>query len=105
MPGAKTRTLHKVNIESIDNGYPVGKQRTIAVDDDAYRVLEKLKRPGESFSAVIKRRFKAGNYSQLGGCWSDITDAELTALRRDLAQRRRRSDEKLADTLRRMGWD
>lgn len=82
----------------------MAKPKTIAVDEDAYRVLEKVKKPGESFSAAIRRRFKSGRYAALGGCWSGVPDAEIVALRRQLAEGRRRSDEKLEDTLRRLGW-
>lgn len=78
--------------------------KTLAVSEDAYRVLEHLKAPGESFSDVILRYYKRGPYRDLAGAWKDASPRQIQALRRELAAMRQRSDEKLADSLKRLGW-
>jgi predicted CopG family antitoxin len=78
--------------------------KTLAVSENAYRILESLKAPGESFSDVIVRYYKRGSYHDLAGAWRGVAKEEIESFKRELATMRRRSDEKLGDALKRMGW-
>lgn len=78
--------------------------KTMAVSEDAYQVLADLKRPGESFSDVIERHIKRGSNLHGTGAWEDTSDGEVQGFRHKLAKMRRRSDEKLSDTLKRLRW-
>jgi len=55
--------------------------RTIMVSDDVYEALKRLKRPGESFSEVIRRllRSRRGSLLDLAGSQT-ITEEGLRAL-------------------------
>lgn len=78
--------------------------KTMAFSEDAYRVRADVKRPGESFSDVIVRHFKRGSYRHMAGAGADTSDGERKGFRHKLAQMRRRSDEKLSDTVKRLRW-
>lgn len=78
--------------------------KTIAVSEDAYRILESLKQPGESFTDLVLRYYKGTSYTALAGAWKDVPPEEIQAFRKEIAVMRRRSDEKLSDTLKRLGW-
>lgn len=59
--------------------------KTITLDDEAYRTLAGLKvSPRDSFSQVIKRHFRrSGRVALSAGAWSDVTDDEVRALRKE----------------------
>lgn len=72
--------------------------KTVALDTEAYDLLLRSKRPGETFSEVVRRRLRppsrisdlAGSLSDLSPqIWSEIT-RERDAHRRGDAQRRKR---------------
>lgn len=72
--------------------------KTVALDAEAYDLLLRSKRPGETFSEVVRRRLRppsrisdlAGSLSDLPPqIWSEIT-RERDAHRRHDAQRRKR---------------
>lgn len=73
--------------------------RTIAVSEDAYRILSSLKKPDESFSDVIVRRFRGAPLSSFAGAWTTATPADVRRIKDDLAAMRRLSDEKTAKRL------
>ena len=54
--------------------------RNVALSNDAYLTLEKLKRPGESFSVVVKRlaseKTTRSNWRDCVGLWKDDPGAE-----------------------------
>lgn len=59
--------------------------RTVTLDDDAYRLLERAKaHRGESFSEVVKRAFGgAGDLRKSSGSWKSWTKAASRKLRRE----------------------
>ena len=59
--------------------------KTISLDDEAYRILASLKASRrDSFSQVIKRHFRrSGRLASSAGSWSDVTDDQVRALRRE----------------------
>ncbi len=72
--------------------------KTVALDAEAYELLSRSKRPGETFSAVVRRNLRppprildlAGSLSDLPPrVWTDI-DRERTAYRRNDARRQKR---------------
>lgn len=69
----------------------------MAVPEFAYRLRSHLKKPGDSLSDVIVRLSKRGSYRR-------VPDEEAQTFRHKLARMRRRSDEKLSDTVRRLRW-
>ncbi|ACP54381.1 antitoxin VapB family protein [Saccharolobus islandicus] len=60
--------------------------KTITISEEAYKLLLKEKRDGESFSDVIVRLIK-GNRREVmdyAGIWSDMNDEESNKLFKDL---------------------
>ncbi len=77
--------------------------RTIAISDEVYEMLKKLKLPGESFSDVIKRLIKrGGRLSDIAGSGT-VTKEGWEELKK-LREKRERLDEErkkmLMETLR-----
>lgn len=70
--------------------------KTITIDLDAYEALARRKRPGQSFSDVIKERFAPGRTGRdlleavrrfsLDEATLDAAEAEVRARRRDRAR-------------------
>lgn len=51
--------------------------KTISLSDGAYRVLSAAKRPGESFSDVVKRTLNKKPLSGFAGAWADLEIDEI----------------------------
>ena len=58
--------------------------KTISVTDDAYEVLTREKRDGESFTDVIIRLTKRARLSDFAGIWKDIPESDLKEAQRKL---------------------
>lgn len=57
--------------------------KTIALDEEAYELLSKAKRPGETFSHVVKRTVRPRvPLVQFAGAWKDIPAAKLREIQR-----------------------
>jgi predicted CopG family antitoxin len=55
---------------------------TIALDREAYETLKNAKRPGESFSATVKRLARPRKHlSEFAGSWSHLRPREIDELR------------------------
>jgi predicted CopG family antitoxin len=55
---------------------------TIALDREAYETLRNAKRPGESFSATVKRLAKRRKaLSSFSGSWGHLSPREIEELR------------------------
>ncbi|MEK6810640.1 MAG: antitoxin VapB family protein [Candidatus Thermoplasmatota archaeon] len=56
--------------------------KTIAIADDVYETLSKEKRPGESFSDVIRRLgSRGGNLLECAGILKDVPEEEFQRFR------------------------
>ncbi len=65
---------------------------TVALDREAYELLRTAKRPGESFSAAVKRLARPRlPLSKFVGTWSSLPPKELQAMRDSLMEGRRAS--------------
>ena len=70
--------------------------KTVALDADAYGLLLRSKRTGETFSEVVRRKLQPpSRISDLAGSLSDVPGVEWEEIVRERVARRRR------DTLRR----
>ena len=76
--------------------------KTIALDPEAYEILAKSKRPGETFSAVVKRLLRPRPaLSSFAGAWKDVPKERMDEVRKlILASRQKdRAREAYLDTL------
>jgi predicted CopG family antitoxin len=71
--------------------------RTVSLADDAYERLAAMRRPGESFSDVVRRLTRGRSLTELGGL---LSKAEGEALAEALAQAKK---ERLERKRRRLG--
>lgn len=64
--------------------------KTVALDEEAYALLVRSKRAGETFSEVVLRELRpATRISDLAGSLSDVSAREWDAVRRERAAHRR----------------
>lgn len=72
---------------------------TVALDSEAFRALKEQKRPGESFSMVVKRITKPWRpISEAAGFWKDMSARErkeLDDIYRQISEANRRRDNKI----------
>lgn len=53
--------------------------KTVTLSEDAYQALAALKRPGESFSDVVRRiTQKARSLLEFAGAWKDFPGEKMT---------------------------
>lgn len=77
--------------------------KNVALAEDAYKLLASHKRPGESFSDVVRRLAGRPNPVDYIGAWADIPDKDIAKMKRDIKQWRKSSDAKLRR--KRAGWE
>lgn len=78
--------------------------KTVALDRDAYELLRRRKRKGESFSDVVKRI--AGTrrpITDLAGLWSRMPEAEFQKIADAIRRGRELDLERQKELLKRMG--
>lgn len=60
---------------------------TITIMNDVYRLLLAAKAEGESFSEMLRRKFRErGDIMEFAGAWSSVSDDEAEAIRKRLEQ-------------------
>ncbi len=64
--------------------------KTITISKDAYEMLVREKREGESFSDVIKRLSQKKSIMSLAGAWKDMTDEEYEEWMEAIGEKKRR---------------
>ncbi len=73
--------------------------KTVALDSEAYAMLAKSKRSGETFSDVVKRTLRPRRpLVDFAGIWKDIPADEMRALerwRRESRNKERESQDRL----------
>lgn len=64
--------------------------KTIAVREDVYRLLSRMKLKGESFSEMLARLArKKGSLSECAGLWRDMSEEEVEELRAGIKEMRK----------------
>jgi predicted CopG family antitoxin len=75
--------------------------KVISIMDDAYELLVKNKKAGESFSEVIRRVVpKKKNIMDCAGLWSYMSDEEFNRLKKDILNVRKELNADLAKRIR-----
>jgi predicted CopG family antitoxin len=78
--------------------------RTVALDQDTYELLKRLKRPDESFSEAVRRlAHPRRSLMEFAGMWKGLAPKERAALER-VYEAGRDADRRRADKLARL-WD
>lgn len=68
--------------------------KTISIMDDAYEILKKNKRKGESFSDVIRRTFPRKNIMRFAGLWKNV---DTEKMKKDIQELRKRSTREMLE--------
>jgi len=55
--------------------------KTIAVSEDVYILLKRMKLKDESFSSTIRRLVKGRRIGDCAGLWSDLPDSEVEEIK------------------------
>ncbi|HXY47309.1 MAG TPA: antitoxin VapB family protein [Thermoplasmata archaeon] len=78
--------------------------KTVALDPEAYELLRRNRRSGETFSDAVKR-LSGGRRSILeyAGIWKEIPDRDLEKIRSFLREGRRRDRERMERLFRHEG--
>ncbi len=64
--------------------------KTIAVTEDVYTLLSRMKLKGESFSEMLARLArKKGRLSECAGLWRDISEEEIEELKEGIKELRK----------------
>jgi predicted CopG family antitoxin len=67
--------------------------RTVALDEEAYELLKRTKRPAESFSEAVKRLARPRrSISEFAGIWADLSASEKKSLRKTYAELERANE-------------
>lgn len=69
--------------------------KTISIMDDAYEILSRNKMKSESFSGVIRRLAKSGDIMAFAGAWKKMSDKEITEMKKDIMDLRKKSTKDL----------
>lgn len=74
--------------------------RTVALDEEAYARLSRLRKPDESFSDAVKRLTRPRRpISEFAGMWADMSPKERSELERVYSEMRS-ADSRRADLIR-----
>lgn len=69
--------------------------KTVALDREAYEMLRRHRRPGETFSDAVKRLSgRRPSVLEYSGIWKDIPDRDMGQIRVFLREGRRRDRER-----------
>ncbi|HYM40450.1 MAG TPA: antitoxin VapB family protein [Thermoplasmata archaeon] len=78
-------------------------QKTVALDGEAYELLRKKKREGETFSDVVKRLArKPRSIMDFAGAWKDVPSEDLAKIREFLRRGRELDRRKMAKLIEEM---
>jgi predicted CopG family antitoxin len=79
--------------------------KTIALDREAYELLRRRKRKGESFSDAVKRVARGARpLSDFAGVWrKQLSDSELEAIEKAIARGREADHDRVRKLLARQG--
>ncbi len=55
--------------------------KTISIMEDAYRLMAMEKRPKESFSDLVRRKFGKKDLMEFAGVWKDLSDKEIEEIK------------------------
>jgi predicted CopG family antitoxin len=78
--------------------------KPVALDTEAYDLLKRQKKPGESFSAVVKRlAVPRRPLTDFIGIWKDLPQDELKAMKREIRRGRDLDRRRLARLLKEEG--
>lgn len=77
--------------------------RTISLSEDAYDLLRHQKKPGESFSDVVRRLAGRRSPVEFIGAWGDMSQKELEDIKRDIRDSWKISERKWNRRMKR--WD
>jgi len=74
--------------------------KTISIMDDVYKLLRARKKIEESFSDVIRRKFKSKeNIMDFAGSLKNISEDEAEEIKRNILNLRKRSTKELIDSI------
>ena len=78
--------------------------KTVALDPEAYAMLRRQRRSGETFSDAVRRLSgRRRSILDFAGIWKDIPDADLARIRTFLKEGRRRDPERIERLFRKEG--
>jgi predicted CopG family antitoxin len=71
--------------------------KTIALDSEAYELLAKAKRPGETFSEVVKRTVRPRiPLASFAGAWKDIPASKWKEIEVSIAASKKKDEDRQA---------
>jgi len=71
--------------------------KTISVTEEVFRLLSRMKLPGESFSQTIRRLIRRSRISECAGLWSGLREEELEDIRRQIRLLRQRANKEFVE--------
>ena len=75
--------------------------KTLTITEDAYDILARQKKEGESFSSEIRRLLgRKTRISDLAGSWSDVTEKEAEEMKGVIRRQREESTRHMRDRIR-----
>ncbi len=62
--------------------------KTISIMEDAYRLMAEEKMPKESFSDLVRRKFRKTSILEFAGIWKDMSEEQAQELKANIRRMR-----------------
>lgn len=80
--------------------------KNIAITEEAYNILSRRKKPGESFSEVIVDNFRGKkSILEFAGAWSEMPEKDFKEIKKNIKEVRKRLNKSFRKKIKELHYD